>query len=125
MKKKTVLIFSLCLFSLFSFSQVYKFKSTETDVEKPGKNAQTKYEVNYHTFDFNKKRVIFEGTNSKGEKTRIVYPMKSFYKDGVTNVIVVNQFSVKEIWFSVAVNNLGYDLTDGTRLACYNITRLN
>ncbi len=124
MNKKIILILGLSFFSLFSFSQVYKFKSTETDVEKPGKEAQTLYEVTYHTFDYNNLQVIYEGVNSKGEKTKVVYPMKSFYKDGVTTVIVVNAKGVKEIWFSVVVNNLGYDLMDGTRLACYEITRI-
>lgn len=124
MNKKNILILVLSFFSLFSFSQVYKFKSTETDVEKPGKEVQTLYEVNYHTFDYNKLQVIYEGVNSKGEKTKVVYPMKSFYKDGLTNVIVVDAKGIKEIWFSIVINNLGYDLMDGTRLACYDITRI-
>ena len=125
MKKSIILITIFWVFSLTSFSQVYKFKSTETDVEAPNQEVYTKYEVCYHTFDYDNSEVIFESTNSKGEKTKIIYPMKSAYKDGVTYVIVVNQKGMKEIWFSPAVNNLGYDLIDGTRLACYNITKIH
>jgi hypothetical protein len=123
--KKLIIIASLILLCLTSFSQVYKFKSTETDVEKPNQEVFTKYEVCYHTFNYDKQIVIFESTNSNGEKTKIVYPMKSTYKDGLTFVIVVNQKGMKEIWFSPTINNLGYDLIDGTRLACYDITKVN
>ena len=124
MKKSIILIAVFSIFSLTSFSQVYKFKSTETDVEVPGQEVYTKYEVCYHTFDYYKQLVIFESKKSNGETTKITYPMKSTYKDGVTYVIVVNQKGMKEIWFSPAVNNLGYDLSNGTRLACYNITKI-
>jgi len=112
------------MFNLMSFSQVFKFKSTETDVEAPNQEVYTKYEICYHTFDFDKSQVIFESMNSKGEKTKIIYPMKSSYKEGVTYVIVINQKGMSEIWFSPAMNNLGYDLADGTRLACYEITKV-
>jgi hypothetical protein len=123
MRTITIFIF----FSLFSanvFSQVFKFKSTETDVESPGKKTYTKYETCYHTLDYDARKIILESTNSKGEKVKIIYPMKSFYQDGVTSVIVVNSNGVKEFWFSPEINNLGYDLADGTRLACYKITKL-
>lgn len=50
--------------------------------------------------------------------------MKSHYIDGVTYVIVVGQKGMSEIWFSPAMNNLGYDLIDGTRLACYKISKV-
>jgi hypothetical protein len=124
MKKSIILIAVFCVFSLASFSQVYKFKSTETDVEAPNQEVYTKYEICYHTFDYDKRQVIFESLNSKGEKTVIIYPMKSYYIDGVTYVIVVGQKGMGEIWFSPAMNNLGYDLADGTRLACYEITKV-
>lgn len=124
MKKTFVLLSIICAFSLTSFSQVYKFKSTETDVEKPNQEVYTKYEMCFHTLDFDNSRVIFESIKSNGEKTKIVYPIKSWYQDGVTYVFVINQKGIKEIWFSSVVNNLGYDLIDGTRLACYNITKI-
>jgi hypothetical protein len=89
---------------------VFKFKSTETDVEVPDQAVYTKYEVAYHTFDYNKQVVIFESKKSNGETTIIYYPMRSSYKDGVTYVIVVNQKGMKEIWFSPTVNNLGFAL---------------
>lgn len=72
MKKSIILISVFCMFNLTSFSQVYKFKSTETDVEAPNQEVHTKYEVCYHTFDYNKSQVIFESLNSKGEKTKII-----------------------------------------------------
>ncbi len=102
----------------------YKFKSTETDVEEPNNSGYTNAEICYHTFDYENNEVIFEGTNSNGERTKIVYPIKSTYVDGLTHVIVVKNKGMNEIWFSPAVNNLGYDLMDGTRLACYNITKI-
>lgn len=108
-----------------SSSQVYKFKSTLTDVEVSGKATRSVQETCYHTFDFDQLQVIYEGVNSQGEKVKIIYPMKSFYKEGVTYVIVVNDKGMSEIWFSVVANNLGYDLLDGkTRMACYELTRL-
>ena len=109
----------------FISSEVYKFKSTETDVEKPREEVYTKYEVSYHTFNLNKKEVTFESIKSNGEKTKIIYQIKNSYKDGVTYVFIVNDKGVKEIWFSPEMNNLGYDLIDGTRLAFYNITKVN
>jgi len=125
MKKSLILIAIICAYGLTSFSQIYKFESTETDVEKPYQEVYTINEVCYHVFDFNNSQVIFESTKSNGEKTKVIYPMKSWYKDGVTYVIVVNEKGMSEIWFSPVVNNLGYDLIDGTRLACYNITKVN
>lgn len=78
----------------------------------------------YHTFDYYNRQVIFESTKSNGEKTKIVYIMKSRYKDGVTYVIVVNAKGMSEFWFSPVMNNLGYDLMDGSRLACNKITKI-
>lgn len=124
MKKTIILITIFSIISLNSISQVYKFKSTETDVEKPGHEVYTKYEVCYHTFNYDNSEVIFESTNSEGEKVKITYQMKSVYKDGMTYVIVVKDQGMSEIWFSPPMNNLGYDLVDGTRLACYNITKV-
>jgi hypothetical protein len=125
MKNLVILIAAFIGFSLTSIAQVYKFKSTETDIEVPGKEVRTEYEICYHTFDFDNKKVIYEGTNSKGEKIRTTHPMKSSYQEGVTYVIVVNTNGISEIWFSPSMNNLGYDLMDGTRLACYDITNVN
>ena len=124
MKKTIILIFVFGLCCLNTFSQVYKFKSTETDVESPNGSTRTKYEVCYHTFDLKKNTVIFEGTNSKRERTKIVYSIKSTYQDGLTFVLVIKEKGMKEIWFTPRFNSLGYDLMDGTRLACYNITSI-
>jgi hypothetical protein len=99
-------------------------KTTEMDIERPGQKTVTKYVTCYHTIDNNKKQVIYEGINPAGEKVKIVYPIKDFYQDGVTYVIVVNSKGLKEFWFSPTVKNMGYDLSDGTRLACYKMTTI-
>jgi hypothetical protein len=109
-------------FSFNSFSQELKMKTTETDIERSGKKTVTKAVTSYHTIDFNRKTITYEGINPSGEKVKITYPMKSFYKDGVTSVIVINSKGLKELWFSM--KHLGYDYLDGTRLACYNLTTI-
>ena len=54
--------------------------------------------------------------------------MKKSYKESgllaSTWVLVIGEKGVKEIWFSVEANNLGYDLQDGTRVAYYDLTTL-
>ena len=108
----------------------FKFKSNSYDVEKPVNviNSTLK-DITYHTFDFANRVVTFNGVKSNGETFSKTYTMKSFYKEsgllGETYVMVVNENGVKEIWFSVEGNNLGYDLEDGSRLAFYDIVRLN
>lgn len=120
---------TMTILTLSCFSQVYKFKSTNYDIEKPNvATYKTYYDVTYHTFDYDNLLVTFEGKNSNGTQTIIKYPMKSFYKEtglfAETWVIVVGQKGVKEIWFSIQANNLGYDLEDGTRIAYYDVTQL-
>lgn len=110
---------------LSGFAQIYKFKSSETDVEKPGQEDYTKYEVLYHTFNLDNNTVTFEGKTSDGSNTKVIYKVQRWYEEGLTTVGVVNEKGVKEVWYSAVANNLGYDLIDGTRLACYKISRIN
>ena len=122
--KKVLMITLCCFLSISGFSQkFFKFKTTEVDVEY-GSNTVTKYETHYHTIDYGKKQIIYEGTSAKGEKIKITYPMTSFYEEGITSVIVVNSKGLKEFWFSSVAQNLGYDMEDGTRLAFYKLTLL-
>jgi hypothetical protein len=122
---KTFFLIALSIaFSFNSFSQELKLKTTETDIERSGKKTITKNVISYHTIDLNRKIITYEGINPSGEKVKITYPIKSSYQDGVTSVIVTNSKGLKEFWFSTAMNNLGYDYLDGTRLACYNLTRI-
>ena len=123
--KTIILTLFFCALTWNSFSQVYKFKSSLTDIEQGGKIVRSVREVCYHTFDFDNLRVIFEGRNSAGEKVKATYNMKKFYKEGVTYVIVVNEKGMKEIWFSVIANNIGYDFSYGkTRMAFYELTKI-
>lgn len=127
--KRSILVIIITILASSSFSQIYKFKSTNYDIEKPNvAEYKTYYDVTYHTFDYDNLMVTFEGENSNGAQTIIKYPMKSFYKEtglfAETWMIVVDLKGVKEIWFSVQANNLGYDLEDGTRIAYYDLTQL-
>lgn len=116
-------VFSVLL-SGNSYSQILKMKSTLIDIERPGRTTVSKDVTCYHTIDYSNKQVIYEGISPNGEKVKITYIMKRFYKDGVTDVIVVNDKGVKEFWFSSIAKNLGYDYFDGTRLAFYNLTTM-
>jgi len=124
LRHRRVIILTLCVF--FSgittqlSAQVYKFKSKLTDTEVNGVTTKSIRQVNYHTFDFNKKTVTFE---SKGET--ITYKMKRFYQEGITTVIVVNEKGMKEIWFSTVTDNIGYDLFNGgIRVVHYEIEKI-
>ncbi len=112
---------------LNTFSQVYKFKSTNHDVEKNYEIVSTIKEVTYHTFDFDNKKIIFEGKKSDGNWVKLSYPMNEVHKEEgfITNyVFKVNYGGVIEIWFSLDSENLGYDLANGLRYAYYGLERI-
>jgi hypothetical protein len=64
-----------------------------------------------------------------GNGLRFKYPIKGIYQEegilATTYVIQVHANGVEEIWFSLDVPNLGYDYSDGTRIACYEISQVN
>jgi hypothetical protein len=108
--------------------QKFTFKSTTNDKELNGIILQTNDETTYHTFDFVSKTVTMKAPLN-GKWITITFPINGVYQEkgllASTFVIVVNTLGIKEIWFSADVPNLGYDYDDGTRIACYNITKIN
>ncbi len=54
--------------------------------------------------------------------------MKDSYKEegllATTYVITVHDQGLKEVWFSIEANNLGYDFLDGSRFAYYEVRRI-
>lgn len=122
--QKIILCLLACTLAYNTLAQVHKYKSTSHDVEVNGITVRTIDDVCYHTFDFNNQTITFEGIDINGEKIKVTYHMKDFYQDGITTVIVINEKGVKEIWFSTAVNNLGYDFYNNIRLACYGLTKI-
>lgn len=113
--------------NLNSFSgQQFTFKSKSYDIEKDGKTVQSNNEVSYHTFDFINKTVT-QKSKLNGQWTTATYPINDVYSEkgsvATTYVIQVGTLGVSEIWFSPDVPNLGYDYDDGTRIACYDITK--
>lgn len=115
----------ISMFSISSFAQVHKYKSTNYDIEKPNVEGYVTIKaITFHTIDYTNKIIRFEGSNSKGTIVTIAYPYKSTYKEVDNLVFVINQKGVTEFWISSYTNNLGYDLVDGTRKAYYDLTRL-
>lgn len=106
--------------------QQFTFKSKLNDNEVDGKTVQTNHETTYHTFDFVNK-TITQKSPLNGEWVTVTYPINGFYEEkglaATTYVIKVGTLGCKEIWFSPDVPNLGYDYEDGTRIACYEITK--
>lgn len=115
----------LNIYSVSAFSQVYKFRSSETDIES-NDGFRTKHEISYHTIDLNKRQLIFKGIKQGGVKTEIRYHIDSYYVKGNYLIYVINEKGVKEFWISNSspVHNLGYDLSDGRRLVHYKITQI-
>lgn len=107
--------------------KIFTFKSTYYDIEERGEITATKVEDSYDTFDFEKLKVTQKILHN-GKYITISYPMNGFYiQRGIltsTYVIVVGTLGVNEIWFNFDVPNYGYDFLDGTRIACYGITRV-
>lgn len=105
----------------------FTFKSTLNDKEFNGVIVQTNHETSYHTFDFINK-IVTQKSALNGQWVTITYPMRTFYQEkgilATTYVIEVNELGVSEIWFSPDVPNLGYDYSDGSRIACYEISRV-
>jgi hypothetical protein len=138
--KNIVGIVFLTLLATNSFAQVYKFSSVQKDLfNNPDQiePIQTN-EITHHTFDFNKRVIIFEGENASGNPVTIKYDMQSFHKetpnpdlsaqtgiDMSTWVIVVRQKEIKEIWFCIGGNNLGYVFTNGASFIFWGIKRIN
>ncbi len=105
--------------------KVFTWKSTLNDKEINGEIIQTNHETSYHTFDFINKTVT-QKSILNSQWITITYPMNGFYEQkgllATTFVITVNDLGVNEIWFSPDVPNLGYDYSDGSRIACYELT---
>jgi hypothetical protein len=108
--------------------QRFTFKSTLNDNEYDGQIVQTNHETTYHIFDFINMTVT-QKSMLDGKWIAIKYPINGYYKQAgilaTTYVLEVNEQGVKEIWFCPEVPNLGYDFTDGTRIACYEIVKVN
>jgi hypothetical protein len=123
--KKLLLLIILTLSAFTSYSQVFKFKTTLSDIEVSGEIIRSVREVCYHTFDFDNLKVIYEGVNSEGDHIKVSYPIKRTYQKGVYTACVVNDKGMKEIWFSKPDYNIIYDLDDGkTSLVLYGMARV-
>lgn len=114
--------------SLEKFSgKIFTYKSKLNDKEFNGETVHTNHETTYHTFDFTNMTVTNK-SKLNGKWVSFKYPIKGFYQEkglaATTYVIVVGTLGVKEIWFSPDVPNIGYDFDDGSRLACYKISRV-
>jgi len=109
--------------------EIFTFQSEFYDIEKPGESGyDTKNESTFHKFDlFN--MTVTQKSPLNGKYVKFTYPIQSVYRENrsgyIIIVLVINSLGVKEIWFSPTVGNLGYDYIDGTRIACYNVTRTN
>jgi len=128
---KTVKLFLIIIFTVFYNNlcgQVHKFKSTNYDIEKPYSNIlKTTHAITYHTFDLTNKLVHYDERNSEGKLERKTFKILSAYKEEglFTNYVLrINTKEVKEIWYSVDAQNLGYDLTNGFRYAYYGLERI-
>jgi predicted transcriptional regulator len=106
--------------------QKFTFKSKSYDIEKDGKTILSNNEITYHTFDFINK-IVTQKSKLNGQWTTVTYPINGVYEEkgavATTYIIQVGTLGVSEIWFSPDVPNLGYDYDDGTRIACYDITK--
>lgn len=106
--------------------QKITFKSGLYDNELNGVVQQTHKITTYHTFDFINMTVT-QKSPLDGKWVTVTYPINGIYQENglaaTTYVIKVGTLGVKEIWFSPDVPNIGYDYDDGTRIACYQITK--
>lgn len=105
-------------------NKVFTYSSEFYDVENPDGTVNTKQELTYHTFDFNKK-IVTQNSFLNGNRMIMKFPFYEMYKEkgiaATTYVLKVNTQGLKEIWWSPDVPNLGYDYEDGTRIACYDL----
>ena len=110
--------------STFSGQKIFTYSSDFYDIEKADGSIITKYELTYHTFDFNKKTVT-QNSVLNGKQINVTYPFSGMYEEkglvATTYVLTVRTLGLKEIWWSPDVPNLGYDFDDGTRIACYDL----
>jgi uncharacterized protein YxeA len=123
MKKVILILIALIGLSFSTFAQVYKYKTTLTDIERNDAIVSSKNVTSYFTVDFNNNKITYEGINSKGEKVTATYSVKKSYKHGVSIVFTIGEKGVKEIWLSDY--SAGIDFYDrNTRVACYNVQRI-
>ena len=104
--------------------KIFTYSSEFYDIEKQDGSVNTKREVTYHTFDFNK-RIVTQNSILNGKRVIMSFPFYEMYEENglaaTTYVLKVNTLGLKEIWWSPNVPNLGYDYEDGTRIACYDL----
>jgi uncharacterized protein YxeA len=123
MKRVILILIALIGLSFSTLAQVYKYKTTSTDIERGDAIVSSKNVTSYFTVDLNNKRITYEGLNSKGEKNTVTYSYKNSYKHGVSTVFSIGEKGVKEIWLSDY--SAGLDFYDrNTRVACYNVVRI-
>ena len=106
----------------------FVFESTNNDKEIDGRIIQTNIEKTIHYFDLKNNKVKLKAY-FLDKMLEFEYNIKGYYlQEGLiakTHVFVIDDLGVKEIWISFDVPNLGYDYDDGSRIACYDLKRID
>jgi hypothetical protein len=106
----------------------FAFESTNNDKEIDGVITQTNIEKTIHYFDLKNNKIRLK-TFILDKMIQYEYNIKDYYlQEGLaakTHVFVIEDLGVKEIWISFDVPNLGYDYDDGSRIACYDLKRID
>ena len=106
----------------------FAFESSNNDKEIDGRLIQTNIEKTIHYFDLKNSKIKLK-TFIGDKMIQYEYNIKGYYlQKGLaakTHVFVIDDLGVKEIWISFDVPNLGYDYDDGSRIACYDLKRID
>lgn len=102
---------------------VFKYKSSNNDLENATDIIRTTEEVTYHKFDFNSQEIELRARNKNGNWETFRYPFSEYER--LENGIM--EFKIKhptcyQVWVSAA-GNIGYELNNGQTLVFYDIKR--
>ncbi|MEZ4802049.1 MAG: hypothetical protein R2797_04695 [Gelidibacter sp.] len=108
---------------------VFKFSSTDNDLEKGAKIIKTNVELSYHTFDFGNQLISLKTKHANGyweisklklKKSKIIESIS-----GLRGMeFEVESAYCYQVWVS-SIGNIGYEYYDGTTRVFYGIIEIS
>ena len=126
---KTLLLLALITVMVSAKGQVFKYQSTNYDIEKPGVSGyETINEISNHIFDFNNNVVTIQKFKGEGGDRKAYYvkkyTIKAISEESLYYLLSISNNGVDKIFLPKGSGgNMEYDFSNGIHWVFYDLTR--
>lgn len=107
----------------FQQKPIFRYVSSNNDLENSVEIIKTNYETTYHTFDFNTNTITLQAPSGDGKWKTFKY--RFTHQRTLPNSVMefdVDHPACYQVWVD-AVGSIGYELTNGQKLVFYDIKK--